>query len=116
VVEQPLIASSTDRLCSNDTVLSAAARAATIRLEELSKKSPRNCANETEGAQMKRKRGRLLTPRDLELFFKLFAALRGDYGEEGRRLVKDFIAAWKLKRKGHKVRRPKHRPGVIDRK
>jgi hypothetical protein len=63
---------------------------------------------------MKRKRGQL-TPRDLEIFSKVLAALRGDYGEEARRFVKDFIATWNkgwtLKRKGHKVRRPNPRPG-----
>jgi hypothetical protein len=67
---------------------------------------------------MKRKRGRPLTPRDLEVLSKLFAALHGDYGEEARRVVKDFIAAWnkawKLKRKGHTVRRPKPRPGLTE--
>jgi hypothetical protein len=62
---------------------------------------------------MKRKRGRPLTQRDVEVLSKLFAALRGDYGEEARRVVKDSIACgirWKPKRKGHKVRRPKAAP------
>jgi hypothetical protein len=61
--------------------------------------------NAGEPAQVKRKRGRPLTPRDLEVFSRVLAALRGDYGEETRRLVKDFIAtwdkAWTLRRKGH---------------
>jgi hypothetical protein len=64
---------------------------------------------------MKRKRGRALTPQDLEVFSRVLAALRGDCGEEARRLVKGFIAtwdkAWTLKRKGHKVTRPKPRLG-----
>jgi hypothetical protein len=44
--------------------------------------------------QIKRKRGHPLTPRDLEVFSKILAALRGDYGEEARRFVRDFIVTW----------------------
>jgi hypothetical protein len=46
---------------------------------------------------------------------KVLAALRGDYGEEARRFVKDFIATWdKGWRLKHKSYNPP--PGVIDRK
>jgi hypothetical protein len=38
--------------------------------------------------------GQPLTPRDLEVFSKVLAALRGDYGEEARRFVRDFIVTW----------------------
>jgi hypothetical protein len=41
-----------------------------------------------------KKTGWPLTSRDLEVFSKTLAALRGDYGEEAPRLMKNFITKW----------------------